>query len=219
MRRGASAVFTEPVGFFAIDGVIPVVDPTTFVHPSASVIGDVIIGPGCYIGPFASLRGDFGRIEISGGANVQESAVLHCFPDAACEVGEEGHIGHGAVLHGCQIRSKGFVGINSVVMDGAIVGEDALVAAHSFVAAGFEVPARTLVAGSPAKIIRELDETALQWKANGPRAYQALARRSLAGFTPVEPLRELDADRPSLRHDAQRSKPLHELRQEGNGRA
>jgi len=104
------------------------------------------------------------------------------------------------------------VGINSVIMDGAVVGEDALVAAHSFVAAGFEVPPRTLVAGSPAKVIRELDETTVTWKSNGPRAYQALARRSLASFRPVEPLAELEAGRPALRHEAGRSKPLHDLR-------
>ena len=216
LRGPFVSVFTDTVAFYSIDGLIPIVHPTSFVHPAASVIGDVIVGPDCYIGPFASLRGDFGRVEIGRGSNVQESAVLHCFPDAACSVEEEGHIGHAAVLHGCRVRSRGFVGINSVIMDGAVIGEEALVAAHSFVSAGFEVPPRTLVAGSPAKVIRELDETTLRWKSNGPRAYQALARRSLATFQSVEPLAELEADRPKLRHEAERSKPLHDLRKGQN---
>jgi phenylacetic acid degradation protein len=205
------------MGVYEIDGVIPVVHPTAFVHPEASLIGDVVVGPDCYIGPFASLRGDFGRVDVARGSNVQDSAVLHCFPDASCVVEEEGHIGHAAVLHGCTVRTHALVGINAVVMDGAVIGEDALVAANSFVQAGFEVPARTLVAGNPAKVVRELDDTAVRWKANGPRAYQALTRRSLATFRPVEPLPELDPDRPRLRHDAERSVPLHELRARAGG--
>ena len=81
---------------YAIDGVTPVVDPTAFVHPTAVLIGDVIVGAGCYVGPAACLRGDFGRLEVRAGANIQDTCVLHGFPGVGTIVEEDGHIGHGA---------------------------------------------------------------------------------------------------------------------------
>ncbi|HQW21546.1 MAG TPA: phenylacetic acid degradation protein PaaY, partial [Rhodocyclaceae bacterium] len=98
---------------YSIDGITPVVDPTAFVHPSAVLIGDVIVGPGAYIGPCASLRGDFGRIVVGTGVNVQDGCVMHCFPGCETLVEENGHIGHGAVLHGCIVRRNAMVGINA----------------------------------------------------------------------------------------------------------
>ena len=118
---------------YAYDGVTPVAHPSAFLHPEAVVIGDVIIGPGVYIGPGAVLRGDFGRIEIGEGANVQETCVLHSFPNKAVVVGPLGHIGHGAVLHGCEIGENRLVGMNCVVMDGAVIGRDSIAAAMAFV--------------------------------------------------------------------------------------
>ena len=115
------------MGIYAIDGVVPVVHPDAFVHPEAVLIGDVHIGAGAYVGPLASLRGDFGRIELGAGANIQDSCVMHSFPGAGCTVEPEGHIGHGAVLHGCTVRSGAMVGMNAVVMDGADIGSRALV--------------------------------------------------------------------------------------------
>jgi phenylacetic acid degradation protein len=200
------------MGFYEIDGVVPVVAPSAFVHPDAVVIGDVVIGEGAYVGPLASLRGDFGRITVGAGANVQDSCVLHCFPAAACTVEPEGHIGHGAILHGCTIRSGAMVGMNAVVMDGAVIGERALVGANSFVTAGFDVPAEALAAGNPARVVRQLDAEALAWKANGIRVYQELARRSQRTMRPTEPLAELEADRPPLPVGVETSVPLHELR-------
>ena len=163
-------------------------------------------------GPLASLRGDFGRISLGAGANLQDSCVMHCFPGADCTVEDEGHIGHGAVLHGCVVRTGAMVGMNAVVMDGADVGGRALVGANAFVPAGMVVPADHLVAGNPAKVVRELDDDALAWKANGIRVYQDLARRSRATLRPVAPLTEVEPDRPSLTTTAATSVPLHELR-------
>ena len=113
---------------YAIDGIVPVVDPSAFIHPSAVLIGDVIIGPHCYVGPLASLRGDFGRLILSGGANVQDTCVMHGFPQTDTVIEENGHIGHGAVLHGCRIGRNALIGMNAVVMDGAEVGADSIVA-------------------------------------------------------------------------------------------
>jgi phenylacetic acid degradation protein len=173
---------------YAIDGMTPVVDPSAYVHPSAVLIGDVIVGPGCYIGPCASLRGDFGRLEIRAGANIQDSCVMHGFPSTDTIVEEEGHIGHAAVLHGCIVRRNALVGMNSVINDNAVIGESAIVAAMAFVKAGFNVPPRTLAAGIPARVIRELTEQELAWKIEGTRSYQDLTRRSLASMTATSPL-------------------------------
>lgn len=180
---------------WAYEGVVPVVDPTSYVHPSAVLIGDVIVGPGCYIGPFASLRGDFGRIVIGAGANVQDGCVLHSFPQRDMLIEEEGHIGHSAVLHCCTIRKGALVGMNSVVNDGAVVGAYAIVAAQSFVKAGAEIPPRWLAAGIPAKPVRALNDQELAWKVEATRQYQRLTERSLATMRPVEALTRAEADR------------------------
>lgn len=180
---------------YAIDGVLPVVDPSAYVHPTAVLIGDVIVGAHCYIGPCACLRGDFGRIVIGPGANVQDNCVLHGFPDQATVVEENGHIGHGAVLHGCRVGRNALVGMNAVIMDNAVVGEASIVAASAFVKAGQEIPARTLVAGMPAKVIRPLSDEEIAWKTEGTRTYQDLTRRCLASMVETVPLTEVEAGR------------------------
>lgn len=183
---------------YAIDGITPVIDPTAFVHPTAVLIGDVIVGPGCYVGPAACLRGDFGRLVLKQGANLQDTCVMHGFPGTDTIVEEDGHIGHGAVLHGCVIGRNALVGMNSVIMDGAVVGESSIVAAMSFVKASMEVPPRTLAAGSPAKVIKELTDKEIDWKSAGTRQYQQLAVRSTETMELVEALTEVESDRPRL---------------------
>lgn len=198
---------------YSIEGVIPVVHPTAFVHPSAVLIGDVHVGPGCYIGPLASLRGDFGRVVVGEGANVQDTCVLHCFPGRDVVVEADGHVGHGAVLHGCSIGRGVLVGMNSVVMDGTVVGEYAFVGANSFLPADMEVPARHVVAGNPAKVLRELTDKELAWKANGTRVYQDLARRSAESLHLVDPLPEPERDRPRLSTTSDTAIPLRQYRE------
>ena len=168
------------VKVWSINGVTPVVDPTAFVHPSAVLIGDVLVGPGCYVGPSASLRGDFGRIDVRANANLQDCCVMHGFPGTDTVVEEAGHIGHGAILHGCVVARNALVGMNAVVNDNAVIGESAIVAAMAFVKAGMVVPPRTLVAGVPAKVVRALTEQELTWKIEGTQSYRELTRRSLA---------------------------------------
>jgi phenylacetic acid degradation protein len=181
---------------WAINGVTPVVDPSSFVHASAVLIGDVIVGPGCYIGPAASLRGDFGRIELRAGSNVQDACVMHGFPGTDTVVEENGHIGHGAILHGCIVKANALVGMNAVVNDNAVIGESSIIAAMAFIKAGMIVPPRMLVAGVPARIVRELTDQELAWKIEGTQSYQELTRRSLStmletdALTSVEPGRQ-----------------------------
>lgn len=197
---------------YSYRGQIPVVDPAAFVHPTATLIGDVIIGARCYIGPGASLRGDFGRIIIETGANVQDNCVLHSFPARDCRVEENGHVGHAAVLHGCRVGRNALVGMSAVVMDDAVIGEEALIAALSFVKAGFVVPARTLAAGSPARIVREIGEKEVTWKVNGTGIYQALAQHCLESLRECEPLTAPEPDRRRL--DGPDATPLHRLKQQ-----
>ena len=181
---------------YAIDGVTPVVAPSSFVHPTAVLIGDVIIGENCYVGPTACLRGDFGRIILEDGANVQDSCIMHGFPGTDTVVEQDGHIGHGAVLHGCRVRKGALVGMNAVINDNAEVGERAIVAAMSFVKAGMVIPAGMLAAGLPARVVRELSKLEMEWKHEGTKSYQDLTRRSMetmqetAALTAVEPDRK-----------------------------
>src|SRR5205085_3260058 len=173
---------------YAIDGIVPVVEPSAFVHPSAVLIGDVIVAARAYIGPCACLRGDFGRIVVEEGANIQDTCMLHGFPGKDTVVGADVTVGHGAVLHGCVVKRGALIGMNCVVNDNAEVGEDAVVAALAFVKAEARIPARSLVAGIPARVLRELSEEELRWKHDNMLLYQALAARGMATMREVEAL-------------------------------
>ena len=198
--------------FYAFQDIVPVVDPSAFVHETAVVIGDVIIGPGCYIGPGASLRGDMGRISVGRGSNIQDNCVVHCFPGADTILGEECHVGHGAVLHGCTLGRNVLIGMNAVVMDGATVGDSSIVGAMAFVRAGDTIPPRTVVTGIPAKPRRQLNDEEVAWKTSATGAYQELARQSLRTLRPVAPRAAPEPDRRRLA--ASGLKPLHETRGE-----
>lgn len=197
---------------FAIDGIVPVIDPSAFVHPSAVLIGDVIVGPGCYVGPCASLRGDFGRLVLAAGVNVQDTCVMHGFPGTDTVIEEDGHVGHGAVLHGCRIGRNSLVGMNAVIMDNAVLGESSIVAACAFVKAGMQIPPRSLVAGVPARVMRALSDQEIAWKIDGTRTYQELTRRSLASMVESEALTSVEAGR--KRFDMPGVVPLVELRRQ-----
>ena len=183
---------------YSIEGVVPVIDPSAYVHPTAVLIGDVIVGPDCYVGPCAVLRGDFGRIELKRGSNLQDTCVVHGFPQQDTVVEENGHVGHGAVLHSCVVRRNALVGMNAVVMDEAEVGEAAILAACAFVPAGKKIPPRSLAAGMPAKVIRELTDQEVAWKLEGTMTYQDLTKRSLASMKEVEALSAIEANRPRV---------------------
>ena len=195
---------------YAIDGIVPVVHPSAFVHDSAVLIGDVIVGARAYIGPCACLRGDFGRIVVEEGANIQDTCMLHGFPGKDTEVRRDATIGHGAVLHGCVIGAGALVGMNAVVNDNAEVGEDAVIAALAFVRAEARIPARALAAGIPAKVLRELSPEEIKWKRDNSALYRQLAVRSATTMQRVEALTEIELNRKKIQISG--SIPLSEMK-------
>ncbi len=182
---------------FAFDGFIPVVHESAFVHPNATVTGNVVIGRDVYIGPGAAIRGDWGGIEIGDGCNVQENCTVHMFPGVVVVLEPGAHIGHGAIIHGARIGANALIGMNAVVMDNAVVGAGCVVGALCFVPAGLVIPERKVVVGNPAKIVKDVSDEMLQWKSEGTALYQALPAQLRATLTACEPLRELPADRAS----------------------
>ena len=187
---------------YSLQGVAPVVHPHSFVHPLAALIGDVIIGPGCFIAPGASLRGDFGRIVVEGDSSIQDNCVLHSSPGADCIVKRGATIGHGAVLHGCVVEEHALIGISAVVLDHAVIGTESLVAALTLVKNDLIVPPRSFVAGNPARIIKQFAAEQITWRNAGDSEYQRLAREMLDECVEVTPLTEVEPDRPRMRSTA-----------------
>ncbi len=193
---------------YSIEGVIPVVHPSAYVHPSAVLIGDVWIGPNCYVGPAASLRGDFGRVVLKEGSNIQDTCVMHAFPGMDTVIERNGHVGHGAILHGCIVGEDAMVGMNAVVMDEAHIAPRSIVGAGALVKAGFQCEPGSLIVGAPAKVLRMLSDKEIAWKRRGTEEDQRLTRRSLASLVECPPLAEAEPDRPRV--DAGSYQPKHQ---------
>jgi phenylacetic acid degradation protein len=180
---------------FAFDDFVPVIHESAFVHPNATVTGNVVIGRDVYVGPGAAIRGDWGGIVIDDGCNVQESCTIHMFPGVTVHLEPGAHIGHGAIVHGARIGENSLVGMNAVVMDNAIVGAGSIVGALCFVPAEMQIPPRSVVVGNPAKVVKQVSDEMLAWKTDGTALYQALPARLRASLRPCEPLRDVPADR------------------------
>ncbi len=183
--------------FYAFNGFIPVVHPSSFVHPQAAVTGNVIIGKDVYIGPGAAIRGDWGGIVIEDGCNVQENCTIHMFPGVTVYLRAGAHIGHGAIIHGASIGKNCMIGMNSVIMDEVEMGDECIVGALTFIKANEKIPARSLVVGNPGKIIKTVTDEMINWKTMGTRLYQHLPEECFQYLTPCEPLKEIPENRPS----------------------
>jgi len=173
---------------YEFKGYKPVIDPSAFVHPQAAVTGNVIIGKKVYVGPGAAIRGDWGRIVIEDGCNVQENCTIHMFPGVTVWLHEGAHIGHGAVIHGAVIGRNCLVGMNSVIMDNVRLGEECIVGALTFIKAGMEIPRRSMVVGNPGVIIKEVSDEMIQWKTKGTALYQALPEELRTSWRECTPL-------------------------------
>ena len=193
---------------YSFKGIIPVVHPSAFVHPQAAVTGNVVIGRNVYIGPGAAIRGDWGLIRIEDGCNVQENCTIHMFPGVTVLLKEGAHIGHGAIIHGATVGRNCLVGMNSVILDDAEIGDGSIIGALSLIRSGEKIPPRSLVAGNPAKIIKEVNDEMLQWKSDGTALYQALPGEMREGWTPCEPLLTIPPDDPRSQQSPEENPPL-----------
>jgi phenylacetic acid degradation protein len=183
------------VAIYAFEDFIPVVHETAFVHPLAAVTGNVVIGRDVYVGPGAAIRGDWGGITIEDGCNVQENCVVHMFPGVTVVLEESAHIGHGAIVHGARIGRNALIGMNATIMDNASVGAECIVGALTFVPSEMQIPARKLVVGNPARVVKDVTDEMIAWKTEGTKLYQSLPARLHATLRECEPLRELPDDR------------------------
>ena len=190
---------------YAFDDFIPVVHERAFVHPLATVTGNVIIGKNVYIGPGAAIRGDWGGIIIEDGCNVQENCTIHMFPGVTVVLEHGAHIGHGAIVHGARIGANALIGMNAVVMDNAVVGSGSIVGALCFVPSGMVIPPRSVVVGNPAKIKKEVSDEMLAWISEGTELYQRLPAEMRERWREVEPLRAVPTDRPPTQSSALKS--------------
>ena len=183
--------------FYAFKGFIPVVHESAFVHPQAAVTGNVIIGRDVYVGPGAAIRGDWGAIVIEDGCNVQENCTIHQFPGVTVLLKTGAHIGHGAVIHGATIGKNVLVGMNSVIMDNVEIGDECIIGAMTFIKADEKIPARSLVVGNPARIVKQVSDEMIAWKTEGTALYQKLPSELFETLVPCEPLREIPENRPN----------------------
>lgn len=182
---------------YSFKGFIPVIDPSSFIHPLATVTGNVIIGKNVYVGPGAALRGDWGEIIIDDGCNIQENCTIHMFPGVTVHLENSAHIGHGAIIHGAHIGKNVLVGMNSVIMDEVKIGDECIIGALSFLKTGLIIPKRSLVAGNPAKIIKEVSDDMIEWKTKGTKLYQLLPGDMQSHWQECTPLTEIPPNRPS----------------------
>jgi phenylacetic acid degradation protein len=180
---------------YEFQGYIPVVHESSFVHPLAAVTGNVIIGKNCYIGPGAAIRGDWGQIILEDGVNVQENCTVHMFPGKSITLKESAHVGHGAIIHGANLGRNCLIGMNSVIMDDAEIGDESIVGAMAFVKAETKIPPRSLVVGNPAKVVKQVSDELIEWKTKGTKLYQQLPKDCHETLKEVEPLREVPKNR------------------------
>ncbi|TKS56942.1 acyltransferase [Mesohalobacter halotolerans] len=175
---------------------IPVIHSSSFVHPQATVTGNVIIGKHCYIGPGAAIRGDWGEIILEDGVNVQENCTIHMFPGKSIRLETSAHVGHGAIIHGANLGRNCMVGMNAVIMDDVYIGEESIIGAMTFIKAETNIPPRSLVVGNPGKIIKSVSDDMIAWKTAGTKLYQQLPTDCHKSLEEVEPLREIPKNRP-----------------------
>jgi phenylacetic acid degradation protein len=184
------------MAIYEFNGIKPVIHPSSFIHPQSAITGNVIIGKDVYIGPGAALRGDWGKIIIEDGCNVQENCTIHMFPGFTVLLKEAAHIGHGAIIHGATIGKNCLIGMNTVIMDEVELGDECVVGALSFIKQGEKFSPRSLIAGNPAKLIKEVTQEMIGWKTAGTKLYQQLPRQCFETLKPCEPLNEQTDQQP-----------------------
>ena len=180
---------------YEFNGYRPVIDPSSYIHKEATIIGNVIIGKDVYVGPGASIRGDWGKITIKNGCNIQDNCTIHIFPGKDVILEENAHIGHGAIIHGSYIGKNSLIGMNSVIMDDTVIGEECIIGALCFVKGEMKIPNRKIVVGNPAKIKGEVSDDMIKWKKKGTELYQNLPKECRELMKECNPLSKLEKNR------------------------
>ena len=183
------------MAIYSFNGFIPVIKESSFIHPQASVTGNVIIGEDVYIGPGAAIRGDWGQIIIEDGCNVQENCTIHMFPGTTVTLKKGAHIGHGAIIHGGTIGENCLIGMNAVIMDDVVIEKECIIGALSFVPGKTHLPARSLAVGNPAKVIKQVSDEMIAWKTKGTQLYQKLPQECHKSLREAAPLRKVPVNR------------------------
>jgi len=193
--------YLNKMAIYSFNGFIPVVKASSFVHPNATVTGNVLIGENVYIGPGAAIRGDWGQIIIEDGCNVQENCTIHMFPGTTVLLEKGSHVGHGAIIHGASLGENCLIGMNAVIMDDVVIGKGSIVAALTFVSSNTKIPERSLVVGNPGKVIKQVSDEMLAWKTEGTKYYQKLPADCQNTLIACEALTEIEANRPMQQKD------------------
>jgi phenylacetic acid degradation protein len=189
------------MAIYSFNNFIPVIHPSSYIHPQASITGNVIIGKDCYIGPGAALRGDWGQIVLENGCNVQENCTIHMFPGVTVLLKAGAHIGHGAIIHGATIGANCMVGMNAVIMDNVVLGDECIVGALCFIKADSVFERRSLIVGNPAQKIKDVSDDMINWKTKGTQLYQQLPAQMHTLCKPCEPLTSMEPNRPSMENN------------------
>ncbi len=182
---------------YSFKGFRPVIPASCFIHPLAAVTGNVIMGENIYVGPGAAIRGDWGKIIIEDGCNIQENCTIHMFPGLTVLLKAGAHIGHGAIIHGATIGNNCLIGMNSVIMDNVMLDEECIVGALSFIKADEHFEKRSLIVGNPATRIKEVSDEMIEWKTAGTLLYQELPKEMFDSWSPCDPLTVVDPGRPA----------------------
>ena len=172
------------MALYSFEGKTPVVADNSYLHPQVTIIGSVTIGPHCFIGPGAVLRGDLGEIEVGDGTNIQDNCVIHA--DKKVIIGENIIIGHGAIIHDVLLKQGVVVGMGAILMSGVVAEEDVIIGAGSVVKEHFKIPPRKIVVGNPARMVKEIDEEGKKRVERGLKCYQELTKRYIKELQPIK---------------------------------
>lgn len=167
---------------YTLDGISPQIADDTWIAPDANVIGDIVVEDGASIWFCATLRGDNERITLGAGSNIQENCVLHTDMGYPLTIGAGCTIGHKVMLHGCTIGDNSLIGMGATILNGAKIGKNCLIGAGALITEGKEIPDGSLVMGVPGKVVRALDDAAIERLRKSARGYQANMRRFRNGL-------------------------------------
>lgn len=186
MNRPCDITMERAMPRYAFDGHRPTLGEHVWIAPSADVIGDARLGDGASVWFGAVIRADNTPIIVGARTNIQESAMLHSDPGAPLTIAEDVTIGHHAILHGCTIGARSLVGMGAIVLNRAEIGEECIVGAGALVTEGKHFAARSLIVGSPARAVRQLDDRAVAMLKASAAHYTDKARRYAAGLERID---------------------------------